>query len=130
MRRALACALLVGALMGAPASTAAIRTYATCYALTGTMADGTPTRWGSAASNVLRLGTRIQLVGRSFYGLRRFTIRDTGGALGDGHLDLWYPSTSTCFAWGRRAVAYRIGWHYHARWRATPNALWIGHGIR
>jgi 3D (Asp-Asp-Asp) domain-containing protein len=86
------------------------RTYATSYCLHGRMADGTYTRRRSAASNVLRLGTKIRLVGRSFYGMRRFVIRDTGGALGDGHLDLWHNRCGASIAWGRRSVRYRIGW--------------------
>lgn len=83
-------------------------TYATCYALHGTMADGTAVRPGSAASNYLRLGTRIRLTGRSFYGTRIFTIRDTGPALADGHIDLWHPRRSACMSWGRRAISFRI----------------------
>jgi 3D (Asp-Asp-Asp) domain-containing protein len=86
------------------------RTYATSYCLHGTMADGSRTRPRSAASNVLRLGTKIRLVGRSFYGMRRFVIRDTGGALDDGHLDLWHTSCSTSIRWGHRPIAYRLGW--------------------
>lgn len=83
-------------------------TYATAYCLSGRMADGSYVRPGSAASNVLRLGTRIRLTGRSFFGRRYFVIRDTGGALGDGHLDLWTSSCGTARAWGHRSVTYRV----------------------
>lgn len=111
---AAAAALSLLLAVGAPAASArpAERaTYATSYCLQGTMADGTRVRARSAASNVHPLGTRIRLVGRPFYGgMRRFVIRDTGGALGDGHLDLWHPSCSASIAWGRRSVRYVIGW--------------------
>lgn len=85
------------------------RTTATSYCLNGRMADGTTVRGGSAASNVLRLGTRITL-DRGFFGRRRFVIRDTGSALWDGHLDLWASSCAASARWGRRRIAYRIGW--------------------
>lgn len=86
-------------------------TYATCYSLQGTMADGSQVRLRSVASNVLPLGTRIRLVGRSFYrGYRRFIVRDTGGALGDGHVDIWWPNYSDCIHWGARSIKYKIGW--------------------
>lgn len=87
------------------------RTYGTCYSLQGRMADGSWVRPRSAASNVLPLGTHIRLVGRPFLrGMRRFVVRDTGGALGDGHLDLWHPSTGSCLRWGARPLTYKLGW--------------------
>jgi len=102
--------VVVVAALAIPASSHARATFATCYSLTGLMADGTQTRLRSAASNVHPLGTRIRLVGRPFLrGMRRFVVRDTGGALGDGHLDLWHPSYIACVRWGRRSVTYRIG---------------------
>lgn len=60
-------------------------------------------------SNILPLGTKIT-VRPAFYGRHWFIVRDTGGALGDGHLDLWHPSCSSSIAWGHRAVRYRRGW--------------------
>lgn len=108
---------LVAALTLAPATDAGARTYstyATCYDLVGTTADGSSTGPGVAAHDYLRHGTKIELVGRSFFGRRRFTIHDTGPALADGHLDLW--SGWGCMLWGARPVRYRIGWsHYLAR---------------
>jgi 3D (Asp-Asp-Asp) domain-containing protein len=75
------------------------------------MADGTGVRLRSVASNVHPLGTRIRLTGRPFFhGMRRFVVRDTGGALGDGHLDVWWPSYFDCLRWGRRPVTYKLGW--------------------
>lgn len=90
-------------------------TYATCYNLRGTTASGFSLAYNTraarrtAASNVLRLGTRIRLVGRHAgpTGVRRYVVRDTGGALGDGHLDLWAPS---CSGWPNPHVKYRLGW--------------------
>jgi 3D (Asp-Asp-Asp) domain-containing protein len=84
-------------------------THATCYALRGTMRDGTEVRLHSAASDYLKLGTRIKLVGRrTFYGMRIFTIRDTGPALADGHIDLWHPSRSRCMNWGSKPIKFKI----------------------
>jgi len=76
----------------------------TSYCLSGTMADGTPTRWGSAASNHYPLGTRIA-IDQPFYGRRRFTVRDRIGWGSD--LDLWAPACSMSYAWGRRLVRVR-----------------------
>lgn len=86
------------------------RTYATSYCEHGVMRDGSYTRPRSIASNFLPLGARIRLVGRSFFGMRRFVVRDTGGALFDGHVDVWSPSCATSIAWGRRPVSFHIGW--------------------
>jgi 3D (Asp-Asp-Asp) domain-containing protein len=90
-------------------------TYATCYNLRGHTASGfslarnTRAARRTAASNVLRLGTHIRLVGRHAgpTGVRRYVVRDTGGALGDGHLDLWNAS---CSGWPNPPVKYRLGW--------------------
>lgn len=110
MRKMLpALALAAGALpTPAEARPDAVETYATSYCLRGKMADGSYVRPGSAASNRHELGTRIRLLGRAFFGRRRFVIRDTGRALGDGHVDLWAPSCSTAKAWGHRAVRYVV----------------------
>ena len=84
--------------------------YATCYNLVGTMADGTYTRARSIAHNFWPPGTRIRLVGPvSFHGWRRFVVRDTGPALADGHFDIWHMGYS-CAAWGHRAIQYKLGW--------------------
>lgn len=81
---------------------------ATSYCLRGVMADGTRTRRRSAASNSLRLGTRIRLRGHVTGpgGLRLYVIRDR---IGHGtQLDLWTGSCSTALAWGRRIVRFTI----------------------
>jgi hypothetical protein len=83
---------------------------ATSYCLRGTMADGTPTRRRSAASNELPLGARIRLVGRQAgpNGMRRYIIRDR---IGWGtRLDLWHDSCSGALTFGRRHVAFVRGW--------------------
>lgn len=87
------------------------RTSATAYCLQGRTASGTYVNKRTAAHNFLRPGTKIRLVGRPFIGgIRRFIIRDTGSALGDGHLDLWTGSCAAAIQWGRRPVAYKRGW--------------------
>lgn len=83
-------------------------TYGTCYSLRGKMANGDYVHFGAVASNRLRLGTHIKLTRRTFFGRRKFTVKDTGKALWDGHLDFWYPSTSACYDWGHRPVKYRV----------------------
>lgn len=78
----------------------------TAYCLRGRMADGTFVRAGSAASNRHPLGTRIYVRGPG--GRKKWTIRDR---IGHGsELDFWVPTCSAAFAWGRRSVAYRMGW--------------------
>jgi 3D (Asp-Asp-Asp) domain-containing protein len=72
-----------------------------------TMANGKRTHLGAAASVGLPLGTRIRLVGPSFYGHRLFTIEDTG-ALAPNQLDLWTGDCGRAVRWGRRQVRYII----------------------
>lgn len=84
--------------------------YATSYCLQGTMANGNYVHKRAVANNFLLPGTKIRLVGRSFYGLRRFVVSDTGPALRDGHFDIWSPSCGRSIAWGRRSIQYKLGW--------------------
>lgn len=109
MRRLIPLAAVAAVLIPSKAE-ALTRTYATSYCLHGTMADGSYTRPRSVASNFLPPGSRIRLVGRSFYGMRRFVVRDTGSALRDGHLDLWADSCARSIRWGRRSVSFKLGW--------------------
>lgn len=85
----------------------------TSYCDQGVMADGTYTRARSAASNELRLGTRIRIVGRQagVRGMRRYVVRDHIGW--GSRLDLWTPSCSAATAFGRRTVRYILGWRRH-----------------
>lgn len=93
------------------AHAATIRTsYATSYCLSGTMANGRQVHRRAVANNFLFPGTKIRLVGRSFYGLRRFVVSDTGPALADGHFDLWSASCSRSIRWGKRTIRYKRGW--------------------
>jgi 3D (Asp-Asp-Asp) domain-containing protein len=83
----------------------------TSYCDTGTMADGSQTRNRSVAMNMLSLGTKILLVGprsRTFYGLRRFVVRDHIGW--GSQLDFWHRSCSASTTWGRRPVRFVLGW--------------------
>lgn len=91
----------------------------TSYCLNGRMADGTPTRTGSAAHNGLPLGTRIT-VDPPFLGRRRWIVRDR---IGWGTtLDLWAPSCALSRAFGRRRVSLTVGWPrpLHARHGRAP----------
>ena len=83
----------------------------TSYCGGGVMADGSYIRPRSVAMNSLPLGTRIELVGpksRTFYGLRRFVVRDRIGAY--SQLDFWHRSCSASTSWGRRPVKFVLGW--------------------
>lgn len=73
----------------------------TAYCDQGTMADGTYTRAGSVAMNMVRLGTRVR-VNRSPTGLRYHTVRDRIGW--GSQLDFWVPNCAAARAWGRRTV--------------------------
>lgn len=110
--------------------TAALATISTAYCLSGTMADGSPVRAGSVAHNGYPLGTRIT-VSPSFYGQRRFVVRDR---IGWGtELDFWTPSCATAYAWGRRVVTVRVGWptRERAKWRPMGHLIgvWIGRRV-
>lgn len=78
----------------------------TSYCLDGTMADGTHTRAGSAASNRHPLGTRLRLTRPGPGGRRTWIVRDRIGS--GSELDFWRPSCAASRAWGRRHVAYRV----------------------
>lgn len=80
----------------------------TAYCDHGTMADGSWTRLGSVASNRHPLGTRITLTRRGPGGRRHWIVRDRIGWGSD--LDFWMPTCSAAITWGRRHIAYRIGW--------------------
>ena len=111
-------ALLAAAAILTASSTA----YSPCSA-GSIMADGTHVRAGSVAMNRHPLGTRLTLVGdRTFYGRRRFTVRDRYGY--GTELDFWTGSCSLAVAWGRRTVRYRLGWRRrHGRVRALSEGL-------
>lgn len=82
----------------------------TSYCLHGRMADGSYTRPRSAASNQLRLGTKIRLVGKITgpEGMRKYVIRDR---IGYGtELDLWVDSCHTASTFGRRTVHFKMEW--------------------
>ena len=90
----------------ASAVTATSTSYSPCSA-GSTMADGTPVRFGSVASNWHPLGTRIYLHS-PVLGRRKFTVRDR---IGHGSsLDIWVPSCAYAIQYGRRRVTYSLGW--------------------
>jgi 3D (Asp-Asp-Asp) domain-containing protein len=78
----------------------------TAYSETGLMANGHRTHPHAAASNTLKLGTHIRLLGASFYGIRTFTIEDTGSPA--MQLDLWTSSEARAIKWGRKPVHYEV----------------------
>jgi 3D (Asp-Asp-Asp) domain-containing protein len=84
--------------------------YSPCSSSSPHMADGTAVTSRLAlravASNRLPMHTRIRLIGRTFYGRRRFTVRDTGGAI--MQLDFFTPSCARAIAWGRVPLHYRV----------------------
>lgn len=92
----------------------------TSYCLSGTMADGTGVRPGSAASNAHPLGTKIY-TSRPVFGLRRWTIRDRIGY--GSQLDFWAPACSMSTAWGRRTISYVLGWPKAVK-KARESKLW------
>jgi 3D (Asp-Asp-Asp) domain-containing protein len=82
----------------------------TAYCLHGTMADGSYTRAGSVAMNILPLGTRIKTA-RKFDGRRIFTVRDR---IGYGtELDFWTPTCGRAIAYGRHTVKYKVLYKRH-----------------
>ena len=79
----------------------------TSYCLSGTMADGTQVRQRSVAVNNLPLGTHIELVKpKSFYGIRRFVVRDRIGY--GSQIDFWHRDCSKSVKWGRKKVVIRV----------------------
>lgn len=108
MKRISAVASLIALAAATPAQ--ARTSYATSYCLQGTMANGKQVHKRAVAHNFLWPGTKIRLTGRSFYGVRRFVVSDTGPALSDGHFDLWSYSCARSIAWGKRTIQYRLGW--------------------
>lgn len=85
--------------------------YSPCSSPSPRMADGTRVTSRLAlrgvASNRLPMHTRIRLLGRrTFYGRRRFTVRDRGGAI--MQLDFFTPSCARAIAWGRVPLRYRV----------------------
>lgn len=75
--------------------------HSTAYCFGGRMADGSWTRFGSVAMNMLPLGETIKLERpRSIRGRRFFHVRDRIGW--GSQLDFWLGWG--CSAWGRRTV--------------------------
>lgn len=103
--------MFIAAALAATAAAVPFTSSATSYCLQGTMANGQQVHKRAVASNKLKLGTKIRLVGgNGFYGRRKFIVSDTGGALGDGHFDIWSESCSRSVQWGHRPIKYKLGW--------------------
>lgn len=73
----------------------------TCYSLDGITASGRPVGQGIVAVDprVIPLGTHLFVEG---YGSA--VAADTGGAIKGRIVDVWLPTDSQCFAWGRQQV--------------------------
>lgn len=100
-RIAAAIAVSLSLLFVSVADAGIMRVQSTAYCLRGRMANGTYTRLGSVAMNILPLGKTIR-VSRSPTGIKTNVVRDR---IGWGtQLDFWVPSCAQARAWGRRMV--------------------------
>ena len=116
----LAAAMVLLVASSEPAEAATSTAYSPCSSGT-IMADGTPTRPGSAAHNGLALGTRITVRPAPF-GRARWTVRDR---IGYGtELDLWTASCPGAIAYGRRPVTITVGWPPRRRRVLIGRVLW------
>lgn len=79
----------------------------TSYCDVGIMADGSRTRWGSVAMNLVPLGKRVRLLHRSFHGRHKFVVRDHIGW--GSQLDFWTNDCGEALKWGRRVVKVQVG---------------------
>lgn len=73
----------------------------TCYALGGHTASGLPVSEAIVATDprVIPLGSRIYIEGVGYR-----IAADTGGAIKGNVIDIWKPTVSQCYAWGRRNI--------------------------
>jgi 3D (Asp-Asp-Asp) domain-containing protein len=81
---------------------------ATAYSLGGRTASGRHVGRGLIASDnsILPLGTRVRLEAGSYSG--EYTVADAGGAVRGRRIDVWVPSTSEAFRFGRRSVKLSV----------------------
>jgi 3D (Asp-Asp-Asp) domain-containing protein len=72
-----------------------------------TTAAGTQTRWGIIATNVLPMGTKVKISG---FGDQVFVVEDRMNARynGTNTLDIWHPTKTEAYQWGRRQVEIEI----------------------
>lgn len=94
----------VAALAVLPATADAYTVHSTGYCLQGTMANGQYVHWGAVANNFLPLGARIK-TSQSVYGRRYFRVKDRIGW--GSQLDIWFPTCSQAYRWGRRTLTFR-----------------------
>lgn len=83
-----------------------VRLKVTAYCLSGTTASGVGVHPGAVAvsRSQFRLGrTRFSIPGYG-WGI----ARDTGGAIGWGHIDVWMESCSAARRWGVRYLTVRV----------------------
>jgi resuscitation-promoting factor RpfB len=89
----------------APGQGRKITVESTAYCLRGFTARGTGVEYGTIAVDprVIPLGSKIYVPG---YGWGR--ALDTGGAVRGNIIDIWLPTSSQCYGWGRRTVTITV----------------------
>lgn len=82
---------------------------ATAYAIHGRTASGQRTRRGVIAADrrVLPLGTRVRIDTATGHA-GEYIVADTGGAIKGRKIDIWVPSTSEAFRFGRRNIKLTV----------------------
>ena len=78
---------------------------ATGYSLPGHTATGLRVGWGVVAvdPSLIPLGTRMTIPG---YG--EGVAADVGSSINGATIDLWFPTRTQAFAWGRRVVTITL----------------------
>ena len=81
---------------------------ATAYSFRGRTASGKSVGKGIIAADVkvLPIGTRVRLDAGNWSG--EYTVADTGGAIRGRRIDVWVPTTSEAFRFGRRKVKLTV----------------------
>jgi 3D (Asp-Asp-Asp) domain-containing protein len=90
---------------GAPAARTTLTVVASAYAIPGATATGTTAARGTIAVDpaVIPLGTALAVPG---YGSG--IASDTGSAVRDARIDVWFPTIEEALAWGTRTVTVTI----------------------
>ena len=105
-------------LAGSIAPQAILRTFlASAYCLKGKTASGVVVRRGIIAADprVLPLGSIVRLQAGKYSGI--YTVMDTGGAIRGRRIDIYLPTQSEAFAFGKRDVKVEVlrhGWEPNA----------------
>lgn len=86
-------------------SSYSVRLLVTAYCLRGVTASGHYVHPGAVAISraQFRMGQQFSIPGYG-WGI----ARDTGGAIGYGHIDVWMSSCSAAMRWGARHLTVRV----------------------